>query len=34
MKEIVFINFLIREDFLNTGSRQSFFPLTNQETLW
>ena len=28
--EIVFINFLIQKDFLNTCSRQSFFPLTNQ----
>ena len=28
--EIVFINFLIQKDFLNSCSRQSFFLLTNQ----
>ena len=30
MKGILFIDFLIQKEFLNTGSRQSSFPLTNQ----
>ena len=30
MKEILFINFLIQRDFLNTRSRKSSFLLTNQ----
>ena len=32
-REILFINLLIQKDFLNTRSRQSSFPLTNQIVL-